>query len=632
MLWRLMALTVFCLFHFCGLCRADDCGLRGFDGNQIVHFECEEGTPTSRFRVTTPSGETRGVVLVDIDQPGASRFRVRYNEADGTPVIKALGHISPGIAIDSCEELQMIGYLKAYPLDASYHLSQDIDCAATNPTNSAHSKSLWGLGYAARFPKGWDGKAESGDENVPELEVKQLGEGGFKPLGTFNVTYKDITGKYTPTIFPFTGTFDGNELAIKYLYMTTHSLSGLFSKTSQSTLKNIRFINIIITRGVVGALAGECFKTTILNCHVGSEGPLPYTLEGGGATGGMVGKAEQSTLINCSIRSYSIKGWSTGGLAGTITKSQLSRCQSTVNIIPYGFPGGGGGLVGVAKDNSTISQSAFFGHVNGYFNYHGGLVAHLENSRLEECYNAGTGVTVKGATVETSGEPTVFFDDGVAGGLVGLASGNYVIRNCYATNRYVQSGGVAGVSQDHAEASGGLVGKIRGNNGIIQNCYATVPVNSRGRGSKSCILLGCGTASRGRGGGLIGDILGGTNTISNCFATGTVQNIENNKTQVGGLIGAEIDGTVTTYSNNFWYNSTNTADVGLVRATYVPQKDNTGIGPSDTTGITKVGAQSNFYGTGSGIGSNVYSTWDFTNVWKSRSGNYPCLRWDKNCY
>ena len=110
-----MILTGFCLFPFCGLCHADDCGLRGFDGSQIVHFECEEGTPTSCFRVTTPSGETRGVVLVDIDQPEPPDPVFVKNKADGTPVIKALGHISPA-SPSTCEELQMIDISRPIPL------------------------------------------------------------------------------------------------------------------------------------------------------------------------------------------------------------------------------------------------------------------------------------------------------------------------------------------------------------------------------------------------------------------------------------------------------------------------------------------------------------------------------------
>ncbi len=579
MLWRLMALTVFCLFHFCGLCRADDCGLRGFDGNQIVHFECEEGTPTSRFRVTTPSGETRGVVLVDIDQPGASRFRVRYNEADGTPVIKALGHISPGIAIDSCEELQMIGYLKAYPLDASYHLSQDIDCAATNPTNSAHSKSLWGLGYATRFPKGWDGKAESGDESVPELAYNQLGNNGFKPIGFFakpiaspSGQLHNVSGSFDEA---FTGSFDGKGNSIRNLYVFRHVADhptslGLFSASNMATFQNVHLFNVYMDGGIskdwwldryTGALVGFCEKTNIFNCHL--QGEDPSTSGGtliGNVVGGLIGRARSSEITNCSANAHKVKGQSAGGLAGMILEANLSNCHSSANM---GGPGDYtqvyvGGLVGAVTLSSTLNQCSASGDI-------------------------------------LAGNDTFAVGPLSAGGLVGQVNGSVTINQCYAK-------GAVNVTNFDSSSAGGFIGlcfPMKKDVVTIKNSYSISPA----------ITIRTALAGGVIGGGVI---TYGSVIIENCYSTAPVSSTA--PAGLGGFFGNDY-GLSVSYKNNFWYNDTNTHDTGT----------------GDRTGVTKA-TPSDFYGEGLGTGKSVYSNWDFTNVWKSRSGNYPCLRWDKNCY
>lgn len=640
MFWRLMILTGFCLFPFCGLCHADDCGLRGFDGSQIVHFECEEGTPTSRFRVTTPSGETRGVVLVDIDQPGASRFRVRYNKADGTPVIKALGHISPGIAIDSCEELQMIGYLKAYPLDANYHLSKDIDCAATLSSNPAHSKSLWGKGYSARFPNGWDGRANSGDESVPELELNQLGDKGFNPLGTFNVTYKDKkTGRNVSKVFPFTGTFDGKGYAINDLHMwrVEKGFVGLFAKAERAILRNVRLLRTaplfpytpvyIGGSPYGGALVADCIDSHIENCHATVK---VRECEWAGA---LVGKAERSKITSCSSDSVVEGDYSVGGIVGYLDDSRLEYCRATARV--FSDLGHAGGLVGKATNKSSLFRCALDeGKISTSGGVAGGLVGNLESdrritdtgSKVEECY--------VGNTVEVIAEGRYYLyrdkndnvrvgpyhDIGLASGLIGNVSGNCVIKNCYSVAGTVNASRI----DRHAEGASGLVGSIYGEGGIIQNCYTTSPVYSRGRTAEKTGDCPYFSRSQGRGGGLICDVANKwvNAGISNCFATGRVENIKDNKQQVGGFIGYHARGSLTDYSNNFWYNNTNIHGVGLWEAKSTPD---------DVNGITKANGIGDFYGTGSGSGGKVYSTWDFTNVWKSRPGKYPCLRWDKNC-
>lgn len=65
-----------------------DCGLRAFDGNEILRFACEPlGTLTSPFRIQQQNGSAvYGVVLVDPSDPYASSVRIKTSLAG----IKAL--------------------------------------------------------------------------------------------------------------------------------------------------------------------------------------------------------------------------------------------------------------------------------------------------------------------------------------------------------------------------------------------------------------------------------------------------------------------------------------------------------------------------------------------------------------
>lgn len=63
-----------------------DCGLRGYDGNQVVKFACETSSPpTSPLKIKTQSSGERGIVLIDTTSPLASKFRIRT--AGGTKAL-----------------------------------------------------------------------------------------------------------------------------------------------------------------------------------------------------------------------------------------------------------------------------------------------------------------------------------------------------------------------------------------------------------------------------------------------------------------------------------------------------------------------------------------------------------------
>ena len=265
------------LIFSCLCCRswAEDCGLRGYDGTEIVKFNCEPAAATtSPLQVRTPSG-IRGIVLVDESAAVKSKFRARL--PDGT--IKALDIVG----ITTCEELQMIGFHPKYPSSKNYKLGQDIDCAATNPanwTNPAYANQLWQLGYAARFPKGFDGASGSGDENLTALNLSALGANGFKPIG-------DATA-------PFSGTLDGAWHVISNLTINRSggNYLGLFGATKGSNIKNIGLVNVRVDGGsYLGGLVGYQNAGSIANSYASGNGVVASYSSAGGVcfVGGLVG-------------------------------------------------------------------------------------------------------------------------------------------------------------------------------------------------------------------------------------------------------------------------------------------------------------------------------------------------------
>ncbi len=52
-----------------------------------------------------------------------------------------------------------------------------------------------------------------------------------------------------------------------------------------------------------------------------------------------------------------------------------------------------------------------------------------------------------------------------------------------------------------------------------------------------------------------------------------------------------------------------------------------GVGNGSPSGVSEASSASDFYGTGSGTGGAVYSTWDFNGLWVNNNSTYPTLMW-----
>ena len=99
--FRFIFLTLILLSSSQSSLRAEDCGIRGYDGMNIIKFDCQPaGATTSPLQVRipptllNPQGEVRGIVLVDETATNKSKFRVSVPNGTGGTLIKALGIVA----------------------------------------------------------------------------------------------------------------------------------------------------------------------------------------------------------------------------------------------------------------------------------------------------------------------------------------------------------------------------------------------------------------------------------------------------------------------------------------------------------------------------------------------------------
>ena len=180
---------------------------------------------------------------------------------------------------------------------------------------------------------------------------ENINQKSWKPIGNNTKIYK--------------GTFDGNNKTITNLYINDFQENmGLFGYISQSTIKNLTFVNANVT------------NTTSSN------------------TGILVGKAESgSTLQNIKIsETCRMKGEggeytsNTGGIAGVF----VGNAYNCVNYATVQGTQHVGGLFGsyAGKDN-FITACANYGKVTASSEYVGGLVGYFGSGTIQDCANYG---------------------------------------------------------------------------------------------------------------------------------------------------------------------------------------------------------------------------------------------------
>ncbi|MCL2845268.1 MAG: hypothetical protein FWE23_07445 [Chitinivibrionia bacterium] len=261
---------------------------------------------------------------------------------------------------------------------------------------------------------------------------------------------------------PFRGTFDGNNNAVRGIYINqpTGTWIGFFGFISGGGgIRNLGIYVNITGHTRVGGLVGEISGTRIteiINCYAVGEVRGIDAVEGdriflSDRVGGLVGLNRLLNInggrIENSRTSVNVTGNATvGGLVGE-SYGIITNSHATGNV--SGTGSSIGGLVGVAR--ALITNSYATGRVSGRGSVGGlvGVVRGVVNT---------TAVSNSYATGNVSGTGNSI------GGLIGVNSGN--IENSYAI------GNVVGVS-----SVGGLAGESNAN---ITNSYATGSVNGTG--------------------------------------------------------------------------------------------------------------------------------------------------------
>lgn len=334
--------------------------------------------------------------------------------------------------------------------------------------------------------------------------------------------------------------------------------------------------NNVVGGGVVGA---NMFDSLVTNCiNYGRVTGLHYI-------GGVVGETEYSTVSYCKnfgtvICTESSDG--TGGIVGTTDVNAPGATSYILYCENYGEVKSDtdeasniGGILGSARRNIQIANSANFGEISGRSNVSGilGGLSTIANAYITKCYNVGNITSVA--------------DN--AGGIGGHFAGTSFIKDCYNTGNITT--GTVNI--------GGILGTNIGSCEII-NCYNSGSVN----GSASV-------------GGILG-VVGERNTNSeviNCFNVGNVAAINDH---VGAIIG-RISNSSYSFSNNY-YGGNCTLNYGIGTT----MNDN---GTSRDSNLVSNAKSSNWYNDFSKW--NVSSPWDFNSVWtltSSQNDGYPILK------
>lgn len=323
---------------------------------------------------------------------------------------------------------------------------------------------------------------ENGQKNLKEILTT---EDGWQTIGSEDEEEKS-----------FSGTFNGNNYAIKNLYInrkieTSKSL-GLFSR-NKGIIKNLKVINSNINvetkdgiYGVVGNIAG-------LNkgelCNIVTSGIIKSDGDYN-EIGGIVA-ANSEKIENC-INKTELTGISkfVGGIASAATNnSKIINCKNmgTINI-------------------NTLSNY-YVGGITGYF------ATVTEEAIIDKCLNEG------------KIELNINNKHGLSGGIVGYTyrgSTSKNINNCYNKGDLI----IKGTSDELACSAGGIVGFLYQMN--LYNSYNLGNIEIKGN-------------IQTQSGGIVGTLFGGE--IKNSYNEG---NINATNSEIGGILGKII----TTYPTN----------------------------------------------------------------------------------
>ena len=180
----------------------------------------------------------------------------------------------------------------------------------------------------------------------------------------------------------FKGTFDGNGYSVQNLHIDNEleDYQGLFG-FSTGKIQNLGLENVNITgHNFVGAIAGNGYYTSIINCYVSGK------VNGNDNVGAAAGSMDHSAVdYFYSDANVFASGNAVGGLLGRSYHSRVSSSFFKGDISGNIYVGG---LVGTLQDGSSqIIGSFSIGNNVKANNYAGGIVGYVKNARIVDSYS-----------------------------------------------------------------------------------------------------------------------------------------------------------------------------------------------------------------------------------------------------
>lgn len=171
--------------------------------------------------------------------------------------------------------------------------------------------------------------------------------------------------------------------------------------------------------------------------------PIRHATITSDAYGGLFGSVNGAVLEDIYLVGCNVTGaWSTGGLVGKVTDSDLTRCaliDTTVTcLVTTNLGGIAGYLVGGADLGSRIISCYNRGGTISGKNTAGGIIGYCgnNNSIIKGCYYTGTLSIVEEAVTDNNGQITI-------GAILGSKTGVSTITSCYYDTEavtYLQNG------------------------------------------------------------------------------------------------------------------------------------------------------------------------------------------------
>lgn len=297
-----------------------------------------------------------------------------------------------------------------------------------------------------------------------------------------------VSSSYNPigtSDHPFEGTFDGKGYSIKNLTFDGMGFAhvGIFGAIGASgQVKDIKFRGIHITnQGAYTGIVAGVNSGKIENCAVASSSVVSRGKMAGGIAGYM--DSATASISHCEFSGSIRSMGSGGGIVGQAT-GIITDCISKANIIHNGYLSAEArdiaGIVGVLSKGSVLRCSAS-GTISDSFGmaHTAGLVSRLIDSEVAQSFSVAAVIGKHNAASE---------EDNFTGGLIAYAR-NSKVNDCFSAGTVRKNensefvGGLVGflgVSYNYSTETGASMKNLT----VFTNCYSSSQILSTSSNSK----------------------------------------------------------------------------------------------------------------------------------------------------